>query len=88
MAARLRSHWDGWLDLLEANGFVVRALLQSSMADWELAAVESGDQPPPDRQLMAFYRLANGQRRRPSRLAARREGDDWIVPRLFLRHRR
>ena len=78
VAADIAALWTRWIDLLEAHGFAVRAVLAPGASEAELAALEVATGLELTAEIRALYRLNKGQRERPS-LGLIREGraDPW-----------
>ena len=66
MAPDLAARWTTWLDLVEGEGFAVRAILHPPATNAALDILETVTGQRLTDEIRAFYRLNNGQRGRPS----------------------
>ena len=81
MAPDLAARWTTWLDLVEGEGFAVRAILHPPATNAALDILETVTGQRLTDEIRAFYRLSNGQRGRPS-LGRVRDGleEPWPPP--------
>jgi cell wall assembly regulator SMI1 len=66
MTGDLASRWTTWIDLLEASGFAVRAVLRPPATNAELDILEMVTGLRLTDEIRAFYHLNDGQRARPT----------------------
>jgi cell wall assembly regulator SMI1 len=79
MVPDLAARWSSWLDLLEANRFTVREIVQPGATAEEIAALEAAVGLRLTDEIRTLYALGNGQRMRPT-LGMIREGRAAPLP--------